>query len=51
MATLATAFLIAWGVVAIYVGWLGAQQRALRQRIQELETADHREPIVRRRAA
>jgi hypothetical protein len=52
MAALATAF--ACVTVALYVGWLGRNQRRLSARVQELSrlvTAGHEGPQTSRRAA
>jgi CcmD family protein len=54
MAALATAFACVWVTVALYVGWLGRNQRRLSARIQELSklvSACHEEPTTNRRAA
>jgi hypothetical protein len=37
MTTLAVAFVLAWTAVALYVGWLGIQNRQLARRLEALE--------------
>jgi hypothetical protein len=38
METLATVFVIGWGCLAAYLGWLGMQNARLSRRLQELES-------------
>ncbi len=38
METLATVFVIGWGAVVLYLGWMGVLQFRLAQRLQELES-------------
>jgi CcmD family protein len=43
MSALATAFAIAWAAVAMYVGWIGHNQRQLAARLRNLAaSADDR---------
>jgi CcmD family protein len=54
MAALATAFTCVWVTVALYVGWLGRNQRRLAARVEELSSlvaARRDEPTANRRAA
>lgn len=50
METLVVAFAAVWAGVALYVGWLGVEQRRLAGRLQQLEQSaqsqlDHRQPL------
>jgi CcmD family protein len=54
MAALATAFACVWFTVALYVGWLGRNQRRLSARVHELSSlvaASKQEATSNRRAA
>jgi hypothetical protein len=50
MGTLAVAFALAWGAVALYVMWLGYHQQLLRQRLDALATADQEQLASRPQA-
>jgi len=39
MEILVAACVTVWGMVAVYVGWMGVQQRRLATRLHNLETA------------
>jgi CcmD family protein len=38
MATVVTAYVVVWFGVAVYVSWLGLEQRRTARRVQALET-------------
>ena len=47
MGSLAVAYMVGWGFVAAYLGWLGLQQRRLTRHLHEFESREGAEETRR----